>query len=170
MSAPGTARSRRAGAAGRVREDRGAAARGFRRTAPGRRAGSPDPCRSSGPRAAPAPLPRPLCVLLLDLLARRWAPPVQDHDAVAEGGGLPRREREIVDLLPFREILRAERVRGVQAIPAGVPVCWEVVIRRVVEDRDRDRLALHDAAERGPARARAPQRIAVQRFGAPVAP
>src|SRR5438876_4879131 len=83
--------------------------------------------------------------------------PGEDQDPVTERGRLSRGEPEVALALPVAEDFFAERISGEEAVAARVPVGGEPHVHRVIQDRQRDRLPLHDAREHRPAAGRAPE-------------
>src|SRR5207247_8088259 len=62
----------------------------------------------------------------------------------------------------------SERIRGEEPVASRVPVRGEARVGRIVENRQRDRLRIHGAAEQRPSSARAPHRVTLQPFAADV--
>ena len=77
----------------------------------------------------------------------------EEDDPMPERGGGPRREREMKRFRPFAKDGLAERIGREEPVVARVPVGRESHVLRVIQDRDRHRIAFDDAGERHPVRA-----------------
>src|SRR4029453_2827847 len=90
---------------------------------------------------------RAMCALLdegrrLALRALLGETAREDQQPVPESGGGAGREREVQRLLPVAEDALPERVRGEEAVAAGMPVGGIAGVLRVVEHQQHDVLAL----------------------------